>query len=230
MLAVILAAGKGKRLKEITKDMPKCLIEIGGKSIIERQIEILNKNGINEIYVVVGYKANEIMKKLNGKVNFILNEDYEKTDNLYSLYLAKNFVKGREFILLNGDAIFDEEIIKQIIMKDGNRIPVDKKHYDKEELKIKGDEIAEKILPKSAAREESDGSTIGIFKFSPDGSKILFDEIEGLVEKGMKNRWFEYAINKILNKTNFYIEDISNYNWMEIDTMQDLKKAREIWK
>jgi len=229
MLAVILAAGKGKRLKEVTKEIPKCLIKIEGKSIIERQIEILKKNGINEIYVVVGYKAGEVKNRLNGKVRFILNKEYEETDNLYSLYLAKDFVKGKEFILLNGDTVFDEEIIKNL-MKEGNHIPVDKKHYDKEELKIKGKNIAEKILPKNASREESNGSTIGIFKFSSNASELLFNEIEELIKKGVKNKWFEYAINKILSKTNFYINDVSQFNWIEIDTMQDLKKARRIWK
>ena len=170
MRAVILAAGRGTRMPEITKDKPKCLIEIAGKTILERQIDILSKNFVEKIYVVIGYRAEEIKNKIRNveNVEIIENKDYATTDNIYSLHLTNDKIKNEEFILLNGDAVFEENIIKMLVSKQGFDIaPVDSEHYDLEELKVREENgIIVEILPKTASKEVSDGSTIGIFKFS----------------------------------------------------------------
>ena len=233
MKAVILAAGRGTRMPEITRDMPKCLIGVSGKTILERQIELLLKNSIEEIYVVIGYKAKKIREKI-GKiknVELIVNEEYTTTDNIYSLYLACDGLKAAEFILLNGDAVFDEEIIKKLVKeKEKDVAPVDTKHYDLEELKIREEHgVVVEILPKTAPQEISDGSTIGVFKFSSYGSKILFDETEKCITEGFKNKWFEYALNNALKKIKMNMIDIYGLKWIEVDTPKDIKKARELF-
>lgn len=230
MKSVILAAGRGTRLPEITKDKPKCLIEIAGTTILERQISILLKYKIEKIVIVIGYKADTIKKKIKSteKIEFIINEDYNHTDNIYSLYLTSNILKGHEFILINGDAIFDEEIIKKLVKERGNDIaPIDRNYYDHEELKIRGKNgRAIEILPKTALENISDGSTIGMFKFSSEGSRFLFNEIETCIKQNIKNKWFEYALNNVLKKINMNILDIHEYKWIEVDTIEDIKKAR----
>jgi len=233
MKAVILAAGRGTRLPEITKEAPKCLIEIGGKTILERQIESLLRNDVEKIYVVVGFMADKIKEKLKSikEVIIIENKEYETTDNIYSLYLTCSQVKRDDFVLLNGDVIFEKNIIEKVLMHIGlNIAPIDSMHYDLEELKIRDDEVLiREILPKNASKEISDGSTIGIFKFSAEGSEILFDELEELVERSIKNKWFEYALNKILYKIRMYKVDIHGLKWIEVDTMEDIKKAQELF-
>lgn len=233
MKAVILAAGRGTRMPEITKEIPKCLIDISGKTIIERQIDILSRNNVEKIFVVTGFKAEEIENKIKNfeNVEIINNKDYATTDNLYSLFLTSDKLKDEEFILLNGDTVFDPDIIKMLTEKtDMDIAPVDSKYYDLEELKIreKDGRIAE-ILPKSAPEEISNGSTIGIFKFSSNGSKILFDEIEELIKKEIKNKWFEFALNNILEKIRMYKLDIHGLKWIEIDTIEDVKKSIELF-
>ncbi len=232
MKAVILAAGIGTRMPEITRGRPKCLIEIGEKTILERQIEILRKNSIEKIYVVIGYKADNVREILGNidDVELIMNEEYETTENIYSLYLVCNYLKGGEFILLNGDAIFEEGIIKKLISKEGDIAPIDSKYYDLEELKVRerNGRVVE-ILPKNTSKEMSDGSTIGIFKLSSKGSEILFDEIESCIEKELKSEWFEYALNNILKKIKMYYEDVHGLKWIEVDTVEDIKKAIEIF-
>lgn len=233
MKAVILAAGRGTRIPEITGDKPKCLIEVEGKTILERQIEILLRNSVEKIYVVIGYMAEKIREKVGNtkEVKLIENKEYATTDNIYSLYLTRNRVKGKEFILLNGDTIFEESIIKKLITQKGkNMAPVDSMHYDLEELKIREEHgLIKEILPKTVSKETSDGSTIGIFKFSSEGSKALFDEIEILVEKNIKNKWFEYALNNVLKKIKMYKIDIQGLRWVEVDTTEDIKKAWELF-
>lgn len=233
MKSVILAAGRGTRMPEITKDIPKCLIEINGKTILERQLEILNKNNIEKTYIVIGYKANKIRSFLKSYSNIktIENKDFEYTDNIYSLYLTSEEIKDNEFILINGDAVFDEEIIKKLASKrDLDVAPFDSQHYDLEELKIKGKNgRALEILPKNSSKEISDGSTIGVFKFSSNGSKTLFDEIQSLITEGIKNKWFEHALNNIFKKIDMHMLDIHGYKWIEIDDINDIKKAEEMF-
>ena len=234
MKAVILAAVLGTRMTEITKDKPKALIEIDGKTILEREIEILIKNSIEKTYIVVGYMAEKIKNKFknNKKIEFIENKDFATTDNIYSLYLTREKLEGEEFLLLNGDTVFDEKIITKLVSKKGyNFAPIDSKHYDLEELKAKEENgILVEILPKTAPRDLSDGSTIGIFKFSIEGSNILFDEINELVNTGVKNKWFEHALNNIFKKIEMYKMDVSDLKWIEIDDEEDIKKAKELFK
>jgi len=233
MKAVILAAGRGTRLPEITKDKPKALIKISGKTIIERQIEILKNNSIKEIIVVIGYQADKIKNTTKKYDNVVLieNKDYATTDNIYSLYLSKDQLFSEEFILLNGDTIFETDIIKNLVKNiDKDIAPVDCKYYDLEELKIKEENgIITKILPKNTAEEDSDGSTIGIFKFSSKGSKILFEEIERLTLEGVKDKWFEHALNNIFKKIEMQKIDIHGMKWIEIDDINDINKAHELF-
>lgn len=233
MDAVILAAGKGTRLSKITKEKPKCLIDIGKFTILQRQLEYLSNNGIQKIYIVVGYKAKLVKNSIKNSKNIhiIENKEYEYTDNIYSLYLAKDFIKDKEFILLNGDVVCDEEIIKRILKVRGKNVaPIDSKYYDLEELKVKIENgFIKEILPKNAPREVSNGSTIGIFKFSSEGSKLLFEEIEKCIKQKIKEKWFEFAINRILPKLKMIPLDIHGLKWVEIDTMEDVIRAKELF-
>lgn len=233
MKAIILAAGKGTRMPKITRDKPKCLIEIGRETIIERQIKILLKFFIEKIYVVIGYKADKIREELRGmeNVKLIENRDYATTENMYSLYLAKNYVKEEEFVLLNGDAVFDEEIIKKLVAeKEKDVAPIDGELYDLEKLKVREKNgLVVEILPKTAPSKISDGSTIGIFKFSSEGSRILFDEIGRCVGQGIRNKWFEYSLNNILKKIRMRKLDIHGSRWVEVDTEEDIKRTKKLF-
>ena len=105
--AIILAAGKGSRFNNLTKTIPKCLFTIGNTTILDRQIDILIENGINDILVITGYESNLIQKHLNQKnVKIVKNKKYDIFDNLYSFWCAKNFIKT-DFICIYGE-IFDE--------------------------------------------------------------------------------------------------------------------------
>ena len=233
MKAVILAAGKGTRMPEITNDIPKCLIDINGKTLLERQINILLRYSIKKIYVVVGYMAKKIISKIENieNVEIVENKEYATTDNIYSLYLTLKKLKGDEFLLLNGDTIFEEDIIKILMArKEGDLAPIDCGYYDLEELKIREEDgLVKEILPKTASEEISDGSTIGIFKFSSEGSEALFNEIRELMQKEEKNKWFEYALNNILEKIKMYKVDIHGLKWIEIDTVEDIKKSLKLF-
>lgn len=110
MKAIILAAGKSSRLYPITLERPKCLLEVGKQSIIERQIDMLNKQGIDDILVVVGYKKEVIRDAVGDKVRYAEYNDYEKTNNLFTLWSIKDELDD-DFILLFSDVIIEENIL-----------------------------------------------------------------------------------------------------------------------
>ena len=109
MKALILAAGKGTRLKPLTNTKPKILLNFGNSNILDYLINCLNENNINDIYVVVGYRSDQIKKKFKGKVNFILNKKYNTTNSIYSLFLSKKKLNNSNFFLINGDILISKK-------------------------------------------------------------------------------------------------------------------------
>ncbi len=118
MKALILAAGMGTRLRPLTDKIPKCLVQVNGVPIIAKQIENLVDNGIKDIYIVSGYKSDMldgVLKEEYPFVNMIVNTNYDRTNNMYSAYLARDVLYGNEFILMNGDVFFDESVISELL-------------------------------------------------------------------------------------------------------------------
>ena len=107
MKAIIIAAGIGSRLGDLTKDLPKPLVDVNGKSILQRQIEIFNKFGIDEIFIVTGYKHDKIKFS---NVSYIYNSEYQQTEQIGSLMKARNQISG-DLIISFGDILFEEKIL-----------------------------------------------------------------------------------------------------------------------
>ena len=114
MKAVILAAGKGKRMGSITKKLPKCLLKFDNKTIIEMQIDILNKNGIEDIIVVTGFKRDLVRDVLKDRVKYVVNDIYDQSNSSYSLYLAREGLK-KGWLHMNCDLLFSPDILKKIL-------------------------------------------------------------------------------------------------------------------
>ena len=163
-------------------------------------------------------------------MNVINNSDYEHTNNMYSLFLAKNYVNGSDFLLMNADVYFDANIITGLINLSGSRIACDKSQYLDESMKIKFD--GDKIISISKKISSLDyyAVSIDVYKISAKDSFILFDEIQDtIINRHKLNSWTEVALDKIFAYTNFQ-PYIINGRWFEIDNHDDLAKAQEIFK
>lgn len=232
MKAIILAAGIGSRLKPITDEIPKCMVSVNNKMIIDKQIEGLLKNGVSEIYVASGYK-NEILeqhiKRLYKKVNIIHNKVFDKTNNMYSLFLSEANLRGSEFILLNADVFVHDKIFEDICHTEiENAIVCEKGIYNNESMKIIFDGYIKEIS-KKITKEMAYAVSIDIYKFSSDASTKLFNKVSEYIDvKGEKNLWTEVALNDILNECNFKPLEI-NSPWIEIDNHEDLKIAEKLF-
>jgi len=234
MKAVILAAGIASRLRPLTNNTPKCLLKVGDKSILEHTLENLIANNISDIIIVTGYLENlvrsfvkEIFPKLN--VTFIYNELYASTNNIYSLWLAKDELLGDDMLLMDSDIIFDKRIIAELINSGYDNCLALKRHdVGAEEIKVKTDEkgrileISKEVIPSEAA-----GESIGIELFEKNSLVELFKIIDHkIIVENKVNIFYEAAFQDLINNNgNIFTVDITQYYCTEIDTAADLENA-----
>lgn len=235
MKAIILAAGYGSRLRPITDNLPKCMVEVNNVKIIEKQLSNLIRNGIElkDIIVVTGYKSDKLKNYINEiyqGVNIVENKVYESTNNMYSLYLTKEYVKDDNFILMNADVYYEEAIIKELLENDfENLIVCDDGIYIEESMKIVKNGNVITNISKAITKEDAYGVSIDVYKLSKQSGKKLFSIIDKIinVDKNL-NSWTEVALDMLLKEEEFHSLDIK-YNWVEIDNHEDLKHAEELF-
>ncbi|MFH1196286.1 MAG: glycosyltransferase [bacterium] len=234
MKAIILNAGKGSRLAPFTDDNHKCLIDIGERKIIDFQLDALRQAGITDIVIVVGHlkeKIKEYVKKYSD-LNFVFieNDAYQTTNTAYSLLLAKKEMND-EFIYLNGDVLFDPEMLMRLIhSKHKNALAVEKKKCGEEEVKVTLVKKRITAISKKVSVSKAYGEFVGIAKFSKD----IFSDFkkaleETIVKEKLLKEYFEYALDKITKKVTLTAVDISDLKTIEVDFPADLEKARKLF-
>ena len=231
MKAIILAAGKGTRLKK-KFNKPKCLIKLSsGETILERICKILNDNRIKKIFVITGYKSKLIEKHKPKNVKTIFFRNFSRSNNLQSLLSVKKIIKG-ELLCLFADIVFDKDIIKELIKKKKKDILIavmrKKILKDTMRVKIKNKNISE--IGNQVSIEKADGNFIGIAKFSKKGSQFLK---KYLIQN--KNNFIDYyteVFNLMIKNSSAKIHflDIKKKFWKEVDTLKDLNILKNLKK
>ena len=244
--AVILAAGIGKRLGELTKNMPKCLLPIDKSTLLDLSVQSLLGSGISEITIVTGFGA-EVLKahvshKWKNKVSFkyIFNEYYKEYNNIYSAYLARN-IWDDETVLLNSDIIFHPLILKNLIqeIKNSNRqksflVIDDKKMLTEESMKVEVNSTGEiKEINKGLKIQSSYGEYIGITYLRGAERLKFIESLENNVvgaygRKPLLDLYYEDAIAHTLNDISVYPLSTSGKQWTEVDTNEDYEIAKQI--
>lgn len=227
---VILAAGRGSRLMPHTRNLPKCLVKLGGHPILFYQLKALEKAKIKDISIVVGYRGGEIklytkkyFPQLN--INFFENKFFSRTTDIDSLYLLKNRV-ALGVIQLNSDVLFHPEILSRIANRSSSALCFQRKKCQEEETKVIVDPLKRVIrYGKTLDPQTADGESIGIHFFSAD----FMDEIFKLTEQyreSKKTRSRDSIISEVISsgKTMAGV-DVSRYPAIEIDFPHDLKRA-----
>jgi choline kinase len=232
MKTVILAAGAGSRLKPLTDRTPKCLLKVGVKCILERTIKNLLATNNSEIIIVTGYLENKIREFLRErfphlKITYIYNEFYASTNNIYSLWLAKDAVLGDDMMMMDSDIVFDERIITKI-QNSGykNCLALNRHDVHDEEIKVKTDTRGCVIeIGKEVNVSEAAGESIGIEIFGKEALTELYSILyRKVVTEKKVNQFYEAAFQE-LSDNNLFIVDTTEYFCMEIDTEEDLKTA-----
>ena len=202
-LGVILAAGMAKRLRPLTDKCPKCLLEVGERTLLQRTVDAMLQAGVNELVVVTGYKAEMIRDFLTAHypsltIHFIDNPDYAHNNNIFSLWLTRPFTEGREFLLSDSDILFDPQIIPEI--------------------------------SKVCSVEKAIGESVGFEKMTADYSKALFKELEQMIEReGLIDIFYERAFERLIPQGfTFTVVDTTKYFSIELDTPEDFENAKKL--
>jgi choline kinase len=232
MKTVILAAGAGSRLKPLTDHMPKCLLKVGVKCILEMTIENLLATNNSEIIIVTGYLENKIREFIRERfrhlqITYIYNELYASTNNIYSLWLAKDEVLGNDMMMLDSDIVFDERIISKLQNSGYKNCLALKRHeVHDEEIKVKTDAHGCVIeIGKEVNVSQAEGESIGIEIFGKEAlTELYFILDRKVVTEKEVNQFYEAAFQE-LSDNNLFIVDTTEYFCMEIDTEEDLKIA-----
>lgn len=246
MQALILAAGMGSRLKQYTEKVPKCMVPVNDVPMIERAIDSLVNAGIKKLYIGLGYKS-EILKdfiktnfnskRLNGmSINFIENPVYDRTNNIYSLYLARKIFEEDDTLLLESDIVFDNSLIRDLVdSKDPNLAVVS--HYEEWmdgtcTILDNDDNILDFIGKNSQNPANTDTyyKTVNIYKFSKDFiNSYYMPFLKTYMEIFGKNNYYESCLKFIVETDPTLLKafKISGDTWYEIDNPTDLKAAEE---
>ena len=237
MKAVILAAGIGSRLGNLTKIKPKCMLPIfDNMLLIDYQIEKLKEFGIKEenIFIIGGYKINTLREHLNKRrVKIIFNPKFREWNNIYSFFLIKNIptiTDNDAFILLNSDTFFHKDILRYLLNSPKhNCIVIDTyKKLGEEEMKVIVENKRVVKFGKDISISLAAGEYIGLAKFNKSNLKPLFDIMEKLIKTGKTDIWYEIAFNYVLDRINIGYVETKAKPWIEIDTVEDYKKARNL--
>lgn len=242
MKAIILAAGMGNRLGDYTKNNTKAMVEVNGIKLIERTLNSLHKFGVNEVVIVVGYKKDNLVKFVldnyqDMNIKFIENNDYSTTNNIYSLYLAKEELND-DIILLESDIIFEENVIRNLLCDpEKNIVLVDKyeRWMDGTVTLIDENNNITKFLNKSEfdwKQIKYYYKTVNIYKLSKEFIQSKYIPfLEAHIKSEGMNSYYEQVLKVItqLDSVKLKAKIIKGYKWYEIDDVQDLDIASVIF-
>lgn len=245
MQAVILAAGMGSRLKELTQDNTKCMVKMNGVTFIERMLRQIDAHGFSRIVIVVGYKGDKLIEFISGlegiktPIVYINNEIYNQTNNIYSLALAQDYLVQDDTMLFESDLLFENFVIDLMLNDPRESLMLVDKYDDWMDgtcVKLDGDDNITDFIPGKCFNEaEKDEyyKTVNIYKFSKAFSKDLYvPYLNGYMEEYGKNEYYEAVLRKIIALDNPGIRAIrlNGQLWYEVDNAQDLAVASELFK
>ena len=236
MKAYILAAGVSRRLYPHTYNIPKCLLDVGGKPIIHYQLEALGSLGIKDVTMVVGYHREMLTEHVISsfpkmKFNFLTNHHYFETNTAYSVYLGRDILRSEAHVLMNADVVYPKELLEQTVnSKYETVLAVDAKSCGREEVKvIDGGENKIVAIGKDLIETHCLGEFIGVAKFSKSFNKYFCKSLQNLIDSGGVNDYFEAGIQPLLDKIDVHYENISKFPCLEIDFIEDLESARKLF-
>jgi choline kinase len=227
MKGVILAAGQGARLNGGHADLPKCLVAIGGETLLARNVRMLRDAGL-DVVVVVGCAADAVRRNCPD-VAFVENTIFSRTNSLYSLWLARPLL-AEGFAVMNCDVLTHPQLVADLLSaRHEDAVLLDYRDddttYGDEEMKVRVRRGRVVGISKSMAPEDADGENVGIAKFGAAGAAVLIEEMDALVATGELNAWVPRAFETFAARRPLHAIGTRGFPWIEIDFPEDYRRA-----
>lgn len=244
MQAIILAAGMGKRLKELTHNNTKCMVKVNGVTLIERMLHQIDSHNLSQIVIVVGYMGQALIDyigtlDIKTPIKFINNPIYDKTNNIYSLYLAKDELLSEDTVLFESDLIFEDAVLDSLINDPRETLTLVDKYkawMDGTCVKLGEEDSIEEFVPgKNFKYADADKyyKTVNLYKFSKKFSETHYVPFLEAYSKALgNNEYYEQVLKVItmLDNPEIKAKRLSGELWYEIDDVQDLDIAESMFK
>lgn len=243
MQAIILAAGMGRRLGELTQDRPKCMVEVNGVTLIERMLRQLDRCHLDRIVIVVGYRARQLIDFVNTlrietPIQYVENRVFDKTNNIYSLALAEEYLRQDDTLLLESDLIFEDDILGLLLADRRDSLALVDRYeswMDGTCLTLGADDTIERFVPGNQFRFEESSQyykTVNVYKFSRAFSEHYYVPfLEAYTSALGNNEYYEQVLRVItlLDHSAIHASKLTGQKWYEIDDAQDLDIACSIF-
>ncbi len=245
MIAIILAAGQGTRLRPLTDDKPKCMVELAGKSLLQRQIEVLRSAGINRIVLVGGYHADRLETE---GVELVINPRFAETNMVSTLFCAEDrMIPGEDILIAYGDIVYEPRVLRSLI--DANApvaVSVDREWQrlwetrmddplsDAETLKLADKNLIVELGKKPQVLDDIQGQYIGLIKVRSDTVETVRAQWHGLDRLGsydgkdFDNMYMTSFIQHLIDTGSDVRAAFTDNGWIEIDTVEDLTRYEQM--
>ena len=237
MKAIILSAGQGSRLGHMVDNRPKCLIDFNGRSLLDRQLDTLQANGVREAVVVTGFHdelVNQAIEARSGgiKVRTIFNPFYKVADNTGSLFMAREELAG-DCLVWNGDTLVSRALMRRVVMNDqaGICVTVDRKDsYDEDDMKVVRDDESGRLRAiGKRISEDVNAESIGLLAFRSGGAERFREAIERAMRTSEGTTiWYLRVIHHLAQDGEVWTLDIKGEEWGEVDFPADVEDARAL--
>lgn len=237
MKAIILSAGQGSRLGHLVHERPKCLIEFNGRSLLDRQLDSLEANGVQEAVVVTGFhddRVEEVLSRRTGilRVRTIYNPFYKVADNTGSLYMARAELSG-DCLVWNGDTLVSDALMQRVLGNEpaGICVTIDRKtSYDEDDMRVVEEEGRLKAIGKRL-KEGVNAESIGLLAFRSGGAERFREAIEQALRTPEGTTiWYLRVIHQIAQTDEVWTFDIAGEEWGEVDFPADVDAAQDLAK
>ena len=236
MRAIILAAGQGSRLLPLTADRPKCLIDFNGRSLLDWQLDMLSRNGVDEALVVTGFREDQIeaaIAKRDGRprVTTLYNPFYKVADNLGTLWMAREWLDG-DVLTLNGDTLVSQALVGRVVNSglDEIAVTVDRKDaYDADDMKVVRADDGRLLAIGKRLEAGVNAESIGLIAYRGKGAARFRREIERVMRTAEgTNVWYLRVVHALAQRERVETLDISGEDWGEVDFPDDVERARAL--
>jgi len=236
MKAIILSAGQGSRLGHLVDDRPKCLIDFNGRTLLDRQLDALETNGVHEAVVVTGFHDELVQEAIARRgagpsVRTIYNPFYKVADNTGSLYMAREELAG-DCLVWNGDTLVSDALMKRVVanQRSGICVTIDRKDsYDDDDMKVIAGDQGQLHAIGKRINEGVNAESIGLLAFRARGA----ERFRAAIERAMRTTegttiWYLRVIHHLAQDGEVWTLDIKGEEWGEVDFPPDVEAARQL--